>query len=389
MLKDEIKESRGRGWQNNRSLVLVILAALALVTGCATSPLQNARYWKICTGVPNAQVRFTRSDGSLAVIPRAACEAVARAEGRIEGVSGFRPDRILIADTEEVNAYTGNDTNGRPLVIVTLGMLKEVGTDEAAWAALFGHEIAHQVLNHQAGRKDAEERAQAVGQGLGNVIVQLIPGVGGFVAGTAANFVAANALYGAYTRPQEHEADEQGLHWMVAAGYDPRGMARLFDMRAKQSTGGLPGFLSTHPGAEDRAKMVQDFIATTARKIEPTTISEAKPFSPIGSWKGLSKSKVTGAAANADIQIGSNGSFAYRSAYGAELVGTLRQTGNTVSGIGNMKMPEAYRGQRLSPFPDGTREAFISFNGQFSSETKIQGTFSGGGDSGTFEFTRQ
>jgi len=72
-------------------------------------------------------------------------------------------------------------------------------------------------------------------------------------------------------RSQEGEADELGLKWMVAAGYDPHGMERLFDVLAKQSTGGLPGFLSTHPGAEDRAQLVRDFIARSA----PTPV--AKP----------------------------------------------------------------------------------------------------------------
>lgn len=117
--------------------------------------------------------------------------------------------------------------------------------------------------------------------------------------------------------------------------------------------------------------------------------SEAKPFSPIGSWKGLIKSKITGAAGNADVQISANGSFVYRTTFGSELVGTLRQTDNIIVGVGTIKRPEEYRGQRVPPFPDGTREATITFNGQFSSETKIEGTFSGGGESGTFEFSKQ
>jgi predicted Zn-dependent protease len=234
--------------------------------GCATNPLQNARYWKIeqCSGALTPIARFNRADGAiLANIPRASCAAVVAAASRIEGVAGYRADQILIADPDTPNAFATQNKDNRPVILVTLGMLKSLGSDEAAWAGLLGHEIAHHVKNHGAGRKEAQAGAQVTGQVLGNVIAQLIPGVGGFVAGNAASFAAANAMYGAYTRPQEREADDLGLRWMVAAGYDPRGMERLFSALAK-SGAALPGFLSTHPGAEDRAKMVQDFIASSA-----------------------------------------------------------------------------------------------------------------------------
>jgi len=94
---------------------------------------------------------------------------------------------------------------------------------------------------------------------LGNIVAALVPGVGGFVAGNAASFGTTNAMYGSFTRPQESEADELGLKWMVEAGYDPQGMERLFRVLAT-NVSALPGFLSTHPGAEDRARKVREFI---------------------------------------------------------------------------------------------------------------------------------
>jgi len=45
--------------------------------------------------------------------------------------------------------------------------------------------------------------------------------------------------------------------------HDPRGFTRLFEILAKQGSGG--GFLSTDPGAADRAKMVQDYINQTGK----------------------------------------------------------------------------------------------------------------------------
>jgi predicted Zn-dependent protease len=266
------------GWRGLRRLTLVAVSAVAAqLMGCATNPLQNAQIWNIeqCSNALTPMVRFNRADGAiLANIPRSTCAAVASAASKIEGVAGYRAEQIHIADPDAPNAFATQDKDRRPVILVTLGMLKALGSDEAAWAGLLGHEIAHHVRNHGAGRKEAQVGAQATGQVLGSVIAQLIPGVGGIIAGNAASFAAANSMYGAYTRPQEREADELGLRWMVASGYDPRGMERLFNALAK-SSGALPGFVSTHPGAEDRAKMVRDFIASNAGA--PASIPSSTP----------------------------------------------------------------------------------------------------------------
>lgn len=244
-------------------IVGVSIAVFALV-GCASNPLQHAQFWSIdqCVSAPSAQIQFKTKDGStLATVPRANCLAVAAAARKIEAVAGYHADRILIASIEDLNAFATLDKSNKPVIVVTVGMLTTLGSDEAAWAGLLGHEIAHHIRHHGQGRAEAKTGAQQTGQAAGNLIAQLIPGVGGFIAGNAANFAATNAIYGAYTRPQESEADELGLRWMAASGYDPKGMERLFDELAKDRPG-LPTFLSTHPGAEDRAQMVRRFIAT-------------------------------------------------------------------------------------------------------------------------------
>lgn len=242
------------------------LLALAALAGCASDPLQDAQLWKIepCSGSIAADVRFQKSDGSaLAVVPSASCGAAVRALGRIEQVAGYRAAQVYVADLDAPNAFASLDAARRPVIVVTLGLLQALGADEAAWAALLGHEIAHHVRSHGAGRKEARDRAEATGQVAANVIAQLFPGIGGFVAGNVANFVAASALYGSYTRPQEAEADRLSLEWMVRAGYDPNGMTRLIEVLSR-SGGLLPGFLSTHPGADDRAQTVRTQLAKAA-----------------------------------------------------------------------------------------------------------------------------
>jgi predicted Zn-dependent protease len=241
----------------------LVLALLAMLAGCATNPLKDARFWKLdqCAGAPNATVRFPgREAGStIALIPRDSCLALSRAEAKIGSAANLHADRIQIADMLTPNAFVARDANNLPVITVTLGMLKALGPDEASWAALLGHEIAHLVRKHSEGRKEAEAAAQVGGQVVANLIGLFVPGIGGALAGTVGGTATQMAMYGAYTRPQEAEADQMSLRWMVSAGYDPRGMERLFELLAKEGAG-LPGFLSTHPGAGDRAQMVRKFI---------------------------------------------------------------------------------------------------------------------------------
>lgn len=225
--------------------------------------MQGAKTWEVekCASKSESSVRLLDKDRTavVATVPRASCEALMRVERKIEAVASYHATQLYIASPDAPNAFATLDKNQQPVIVVTLGMLQALHGDEDAWAGLLGHEIAHHVQNHSAGREDAKASAQATGQTMGNVIARLIPGVGGFIAGNAANLTAANAMYGSFTRPQEAEADELGLKWMVAAGYDPQGMERLFRVLAT-NTSGLPGFLSTHPGAEDRARKVREFI---------------------------------------------------------------------------------------------------------------------------------
>ena len=199
-------------------------------------------------------------DGTtLTTIDRLVCERVQAAANRVQEKAKFQLSYILILDLDTPNAFATYDRNGGPIVGLHLGMLQTVGTDEDAWAGLLGHEIAHLAMNHRAGRQEAQSSAQTSGRLVGNIVSALIPGIGGAVAGTVSGTATQMAVYGSYTRPQETEADQLGLTWMVEAGYDPRGLTRLFDMLAKHAS--APAFLSTHPGAQERSKMVEDYIS--------------------------------------------------------------------------------------------------------------------------------
>lgn len=168
-------------------------------------------------------------------------------------------DTVWIISTDGLNAFASLDSEGNQVITVTLSMVSAIGTDESAWAALFGHEMAHHHRRHADGRASVNAAARNTGHVAANVLGILIPGVGGMVAGTVGGTATSMALYGAYTRPQEEEADALALEWMVAAGYDPRGLLRLLD--AISQVAHAPALLSTHPSSEARRAAVQAFIA--------------------------------------------------------------------------------------------------------------------------------
>jgi predicted Zn-dependent protease len=240
--------------------------AASALTGCATDLTASGRGWNLgqCADAPSETVDLNRSDGTKAAsVPRASCVALRSAAEKIQAQAGFQLTRIYIADVKTPNAFATRDKSGKPLAAVTLGMLTTIGPDEAAWAGLLGHEIAHHVKRHSEGRQGAATTAAVTGNVLANVVSYAIPGVGGLIGGTLAGSAAQNAVYGSYTRPQETEADEVGLKWMVAAGYDPQGMLRLFKALSAGGSSSVPAFLSTHPANEERVKMVEAFIASS------------------------------------------------------------------------------------------------------------------------------
>jgi predicted Zn-dependent protease len=75
--------------------------------------------------------------------------------------------------------------------------------------------------------------------------------------------IAANGLLLAHSRADETEADEFGVRYASAAGYDPHALSAFFrTLQAKE--GRMPGalvFLSDHPATGDRIGHIEQVIA--------------------------------------------------------------------------------------------------------------------------------
>lgn len=153
---------------------------------------------------------------------------------------------LALASTPVPNAYVmrHGDTG---LVVITLGMVELLGDDEAAWAALFGHELAHLSLRHNEQRSERRDTGEGVGAALG--IALTLAGVP--FAPLLADATAVVVERG-YSREDERAADRAGMAAMVRAGYDPAGAVRLFEKLSALGSASVFGFLDTHPAGAER-----------------------------------------------------------------------------------------------------------------------------------------
>jgi predicted Zn-dependent protease len=161
-------------------------------------------------------------------------------------------------------------------VYVSRGLLA-LARDEAELAGVLGHEIGHVVARHTAQRYDRNVWGQ-----LGTVGAQVLGGLlGGYLGGDVgarlgsqvggqAGALGAQAYVQGFSRDQEYEADELGVAYLQAAGYEPRAMASFLgqlaanDQLETRLTGrqeSTPGWLRSHPRTGDRLTRATEVAA--------------------------------------------------------------------------------------------------------------------------------
>ncbi len=197
-------------------------------------------------------------------------EMIQRIAGKIALASeeNFPWQAKLLKADDTVNAFCL--PNGR--IAVYTGLLK-VATTEDEVAAVMGHEVAHATKRHGGKRMTQGTLANgvmaAVDAGLG--MTDWSPEMKGYTM--AALGAGSNVLVILpFSRDHESEADVEGLRFAIRAGYDPNAAPALWDKMAKLDSGGTPGWLSTHPKSEDRAKALREMI--------PQLVEQEKGWQP-------------------------------------------------------------------------------------------------------------
>lgn len=164
------------------------------------------------------------------------------------------PFTIKVIDSDEVNAFALPGG----FFYVNKGLIL-AAENESELAGVMAHEIGHVAARH-AIRNQGKMTMLSYGM-LAGII--LTGGIGGAVLQNTAGIAEALA-FTKFSRDSEEEADRLGAQYAYASGYDPHGMATMFEKLAAQNAK-KPGFFAktfaTHPQAPDRRDSTLSLIS--------------------------------------------------------------------------------------------------------------------------------
>jgi predicted Zn-dependent protease len=231
-----------------RNIVVVMLATI-LATGCGSGGASDFNLisieeeWQLGQQLSQdiaRQVRFNNDAAVNNYVRSMGQKIVSQTPAPFNQL----PWQFHVVDDAAINAFAIPGGH----VYVHTGLI--ANADNAAeLAGVMAHEISHVVARHST-----EQISRQYGLSmLASVVLGQNPGV---LQQIAAQIVAGGAL-ARFSREAEREADELGIRAMYDAGYNPMGMATMFD-ELLEHRGGQPGrveqFFSTHPLTEDRAR---------------------------------------------------------------------------------------------------------------------------------------
>lgn len=257
--------------RNSWGLLPIALAALTVVSligACAKTPVTGRRAFILLSEDEELKLgadAYKEALKSEKICGDNATNSMIKKIGKeIEGVSGrekWNWEFKVIDDPKTMNAFA---LPGGKVAFYT-GIFKPA-QNEAAVAAIMGHEVAHAVARHGAQRVSQSLLIQA-GLSAASLSVddpkQKEAIVGGLGAGAALGILLP------FSREHESEADEIGLIYMAKAGYDPK-QAVAFWERFKKATGGdgPPEFLSTHPAPSSRIRALKKLLPKALKEYE-------------------------------------------------------------------------------------------------------------------------
>jgi predicted Zn-dependent protease len=160
-------------------------------------------------------------------------------------------------------------------VFINSGLLA-LAENEQEIAAVLSHEIAHVTRRHVAQMIEKSKRLNIAS--MVAILAAMLAGRGGVgsQAGAAMATATAGALELKYTREIEAEADQNGLHYLIKAGYDPHGMITFFNKIYKLSltmAPNIPSYLLTHPAIENRISLLENLLQMEPKPTGPFRIS--------------------------------------------------------------------------------------------------------------------
>ena len=186
-------------------------------------------------------------------------------QGIADKLAGYKWEYNLV-DDKAVNAWC---MPGGKIVVYT-GLLP-ITQNEAALAAVMGHEVSHALLQH-----GNQRMSQGIAQQLGGVALSVA--VANKPSETQNLFMTA---YGVgsnigimlpFSRSHELQADDWGLKFSAMAGYNPQEAINLWKRMEQASKGQKPPeFLSTHPSEGRRIQQLEKLMPEALKYYKPVS----------------------------------------------------------------------------------------------------------------------
>jgi predicted Zn-dependent protease len=264
--------------------ISAVFLAAALALACSKNPITGRNQAKLVSEAELQSMATTQYQQFLATnkvvnssnnrdaemvkrvglrITRAVNEYFA-SKGRSEDLQGYKWEYNLV-DDPAANAWC---MPGGKIVVYT-GLLP-ITQNEAALAAVMGHEVIHAVFNH-----GNERMSQGLIQQLGGVALSVA--VSSQPVETQNLFLSAYGLGSQvgvllpFSRKHELEADRYGLILTALAGYNPQEAVNLWQRmeRASASSNKPPEFLSTHPTEGTRIEQLKKYMPEAMKYYKP------------------------------------------------------------------------------------------------------------------------
>jgi predicted Zn-dependent protease len=177
---------------------------------------------------------------------------MSRLMGAMVGEIGLEVD-VLVFKDPTVNAWAY--PNGT--VAVQTGLLAAM-ENEAQLAAIMGHEVSHYLNRHAYIQIKSKQTQSLIGKGLGALATPAMASQTGTVDTSLLDSgeIWTDLVTSGYSRKLETAADEQGLEFMIAAGYPPDQAIPAFEsMRIEDDDViDVKKMWSSHPDIDARKK---------------------------------------------------------------------------------------------------------------------------------------
>jgi predicted Zn-dependent protease len=228
---------------------------LLLAAGCATNPVTGRRELSFVSESREIQLgeksyfHSQQAQGGAYEVHEEVGRYVESVVDQIVSVSdrSHLPFEIVVLNNSIPNAWAM--PGGK--MAVNRGLLVEMDS-EAELAAVLAHEVVHVAARHGAKRIERGSLLQAGVLGLGLAVSDhdhqdIIMGAGG---------AGALLMTMKYSRGAELEADEYGVKYVSASGYDPAAAVQLQEtflrLSENKDPGWISGLLATHPPSQAR-----------------------------------------------------------------------------------------------------------------------------------------